>query len=442
MDTLLIILAFIAGAAITAIAMTLFHRDQRRHLLIQAETESQVKLAALQERLNAEREAMVEKVALLNEAQSRLTDSFKALSADALQTNNAAFLDLAHATLAKFQESARGDLEKRQLAIDQLVAPVKETLQRFDSKLDDMEKNRVGSYQALSEHIQNLRQTETQLRQETNNLVRALGTPRVRGKWGEMQLHRVVEMAGMLEQCDFTEQVQFINDEKRLRPDMIVHLPGGKNIVVDAKAPMEAYLRALETADEATRTEYLKEHARHIADHINLLGGKQYWDQLGAAVPEFVVLFIPGEIFFSAALEQDLTLIDKGIEKRVILATPTTLIALLKAVAYGWRQEKLAVNAQAISDLGRELYKRLRDMTGHLTQVGDRLDKAVESYNKAIGTLESRVLVTSRRFQELNAITTEEAIESPNQVNTLSRRIQAADLTDGEAERNGVHEVK
>ncbi|HLY86502.1 MAG TPA: DNA recombination protein RmuC [Gaiellaceae bacterium] len=372
------------------------------------------------------------RLAVMRQARESIGDTMKALAADALATNNQSFLELAKAQLEQLQQKTTQELEQRKQAVEHIVQPIQDSLQKVDGKLQQLEVARTRAYSELTVQVRELAETQNLLRSETGNLVSALrDRPNVRGRWGEIQLRRVVEMAGMLEHCDFETQVHVTTEDGRLRPDLIVKLPGSKTVVVDSKFAGQAYLESLSARHDEERAQKLRDHARQVRDHIAKLSGKSYWSQFDSA-PEFVVLFIPGETFLSAALEQDPSLIEEGVNQQVILATPTTLIALLRAVAYGWRQETIAESAKAISELGRELYGRLATLTDHFAKVGRGLETAVRSYNETVGSLETRVLPSARKFRDQGISPASELTELPA-VDRGVRPVTAPELHGGES---------
>ncbi len=384
--------------------------------------------ARLATELELSRRSAQERAQALEEERERLVGTFSQLSSEALRSNSEQFLTLADSRLREAQEAARGELGQRQEAIAQLLEPLRETLGRYESGLRQMELERKGAYSGLTEQVRQLSSSQEQLKKETHNLVTALRAPQTRGRWGEMQLRRVVEMAGMVEHCDFNEQVTRSGDDGRQRPDLVVHLPGGANIVVDAKVPLDAYLRAMDAEEESARRAALEAHARQVRAHIDQLAKREYWVQFDPS-PDFVVAFIAGESLYTAACEQDPELYEYAIAKRVLIATPTTLIGLLRIFAQGWRNEGLAENAQKVRDLASELYERLRVLGGHFSKMHRSLSSTVEAFNDAIGSLESRVLVTARRFPELSVVEHDaKEIGELRHVSAVPRMPQAPEL--------------
>ncbi len=391
-------------------------------------SEESEKRAIAETSLEKEREATTEKLAMLDDARTKLLDSFKALSSDALKVNNDEFMKLARENFSRMQEGAKGDLEKRQQAIDSLVKPIQERLQAFDTKVNELENSRKEAYGELRNQVGQLVESQTRLSKETQTLSSALrSSSSVSGKWGELQLRRIVELAGMLKHCDFEEQVHFNTDEGAQKPDMVIHLPGGKNIVVDAKAPTSAYLEAIdEKHDDIRREALMGTYVTNVRKVISDLSKKSYWKSVDS--PEFVVLFLPGESFFSAALERDPRLIEDSFRDGVILATPTTLLGLLKAVAYGWRQEALAENARDISEIGQQLFDRLGTLAKNFALMGKSLESTVKNYNKTLGTLEGTVLVSARKLKEKHIVADDRAIEEPLHAETHVREVTKTEL--------------
>ena len=394
---------------------------------------AKAELAGVRAALDAERAAAADRERLLTQRETELRDSFQALSAEALSRNNEAFVQLAEARLAKVTAalSARsdGDATQRQQAIEALLGPITQSLTRLDGQLRTVEKEREAAYAGLREQVGAMHRTSEALQGETRQLVTALRAPQVRGRWGELQLERIVELAGMVEHCDFSRQVSATDasgdNDAIVRPDLVVHLAGGKQIVLDAKVPFGAYLEAVDATDPDRRADRLAAHARHLRAHVDSLAHKSYWQRF-EATPEFVVLFVPGDPFLEAALQADPALLEHAFERNIVISTPTTLIAMLRTVAYTWRQEALASNAARVHELGRELHSRLATMGGHVTKLGRQLSGAVDAYNRTVSSLESRVLVTARRFGELGVVT--ERLDTPEQVERSPRTVQTVEL--------------
>jgi DNA recombination protein RmuC len=385
-------------------------------------------LAALTSSLERERSTSEQRQVALEEVSRRLSGEFAELSRRALDQNTSQFLELAEARLRESQQAATGDLDQRRQAIDQLLTPLRDQLGKYEEGIRLLELERQKAYSQLSEQVSQLNRSQDKLQQETRNLVTALRSPSTRGRWGEMQLRRVVEMAGMLEHCDFEEQLGAQSSRGAVRPDLVIKLPGAKHVVVDAKVPLEAFLDANDASDEGSRRSHLQTHARQLRSHVDSLSKKAYWQYFEDS-PEFVVAFVPGDPLLAAALEHDASLLEHAVASHVLLATPTTLIALLRTVAYGWQSEALARNAKEVQQIGRELYRRLATFGEHMSRTGKGLRTAVEAYNRAVGSLERSVLPQARRFSQLGVVGDSDGAIEMEQIEAVTRQIQAPELS-------------
>jgi DNA recombination protein RmuC len=427
MNALWLLVGLVSGAGVVLLALRARLRGLAREAARAIELERELIKASAA--LEHERALAQERLQTLSSAQERLSESFKALSADALQASIKQLSEMANAQLRAVQVQAKGDLDKRQQAVEQLVAPIKEQLGRVDSQLLALDQERRESRGRLETQLRSLTETGEKLRTETGALVTALRKPNTRGQWGQMQLRNVVELSGMVRHCDFVEQSSLGGEEGTLRPDLIVRMPGGKQVVVDAKAPLQGVLDAYQARDEEERARHLRDHARLLRKHVKSLADKAYWAGLDSA-PDLVVLFLPGEHLYGSALEADPSLIEDAMARRVLIATPTTLLAMLQAIAYGWQQERVAESAQAVSELGRELHGRLVKLSGLLSTLGKRLNSTVAAYNETIGSYEARVIPGARRFAEHGAVAEGRELPQIEQVTTNARSVDvAAELT-------------
>jgi DNA recombination protein RmuC len=422
-----LLIGLVVGSVLVALAL----RPRLRALTLEAARVGELErdLVSARSDLEHERTLAEERLATVRDAQERLSVSFKALSAEALQASMAQLTELARAQLRATQVEAKGDLEKRHQAVEQLVAPLKEQLGRVDAQLVKLDQERRESGGRLTAQIRALAETGEKLRTETGALVTALRKPNARGQWGQMQLRNVVEAAGMLKHCDFIEQHSYVGDDALLRPDMVISLPGGKHVVVDAKAPLQGVLDAFEARDDAEREQYLRDHSRLLRKHVKQLADKAYWSRLDST-PDMVVMFLPGESLLAPALEADSSLLQDAMAERVLIASPVTLLALLHSVAYGWQQERVAESAQAISELGRELHTRLVKLSGLLSTLGSRLNSTVKAYNEAVGSYEHRVVPAARRFEEHGAASSGRTLPELEQVTTTARSVDMSEALD------------
>jgi DNA recombination protein RmuC len=427
MITLWLLLGLTLGAGLTALAL----RGRLRTLAVEAARcgELERELVRARSDLEHERSRAQERLATVQDAQERLSASFKALSAEALQASQSQLVELARAQLAAAQAEGKGDLDRRQQAVEQLVGPLREQLGRVDAQLVKLDQERRESRGRMDAQIRALTESGEKLRTETGALVTALRKPNTRGQWGQMQLRNVVELAGMVAHCDFVEQSSLSGEDTSMRPDLVVSLPGGKHVVVDAKAPLQGVLDAYEARDEDERDRHLRDHARLLRKHVKALADKAYWEGLDSA-PDFVVMFLPGEHLYGAALEADPALLEDAMARRVLIATPTTLLAILRAVGYGWQQERMADSAKVISELGRELHGRLVKLSGLFGTLGSRLNSAVRAYNEAIGSYEARVLPGARRFAEHGVVAAGREPEKLEPITLSARTLHVAPVDD------------
>jgi len=427
MTALWLLIGLLVGAALVAALLAPRLRSLTARAARAVELEHE--LVRKSSELEHERQRAEEKLATVKDAEERLSLSFKALSAEALQASMAQLTELARAQLKTAQAEARGDLDKRQQAVEHLVSPLKEQLGRVDAQLLKLDQERRESRGRLEAQLRTLTETGERLRNETGALVTALRKPNARGQWGQMQLRNVVELAGMVRYCDFAEQSSLGGEDAALRPDMVVSMPGGKHVVVDAKAPLQGVLDAYEARDEEERERHLRAHARLLRKHVKSLADKAYWEQLDSA-PDFVVMFLPGEHLYGAALDADPALLEDAMAQRVLIATPTTLLALLRAVAYGWQQERVAESAQAVSELGRELHTRLVKLSSLFATLGTRLNSTVRAYNEAVGSYEARVLPAARRFADHGAVASGRELPELEQVTVSARAVDVQEVAD------------